>query len=118
MNSSTRTKAHEKLAAMGEKIACPDQWMDYSKLTLSDSYVSNVRSVLAYSFIHGPEGLDKIGRPVDRTAWFMSPQTVNAYYDPTRNEMVFPAAILEPPFFDPDADASLTGASAGLSPTK
>ena len=113
MSSSTRTRAHEKLAAMGEKIAYPDQWMDYSKLTLSDSYVSNVRSVLAYSFIHGPEGLDKIGRPVDRTAWFMSPQTVNAYYDPTRNEMVFPAAILEPPFFDPDADASLNYGGIG-----
>jgi putative endopeptidase len=113
MSTSTKEAARGKLAAMGEKIAYPDQWMDYSGLNLSDSYVNNVRSVSAYSFIHGQDGLDKIGRPVDRSIWFMSPQTVNAYYDPTRNEMVFPAAILQPPFFDPDADKTLNYATLG-----
>lgn len=98
---------------VGEKIAYPDQWMDYSGLNLSDSYVNNVRSVSAYSFIHGQNGLDKIGRPLDRNIWFASPQTVNAFYDPTRNEMVFPAAILQPPFFDPDADKTLNYATLG-----
>jgi putative endopeptidase len=70
--------------------------------------------VTAYSFIHGPAGLDKIGRPVDRNVWSLSPQSVNAYYDLTRNEMVFPAAFLQPPFFDPDADPSLNYGGIGF----
>jgi len=113
MSEPTKAAAHEKLAAMGEKIAYPDQWTDYSGLNLSDSYVENVRAAKAHSFIHGPEGLEKIGRPVDPDTWFMPPQTVNAYYDPTGNEMVFPAAILQPPFFDPDADPALNYAALG-----
>jgi len=113
MSEPTKAAAHEKLAAMGEKIAYPDQWTDYSGLNLSDSYVGNVRAAKAHSFIHGPEGLEKVGRPVDPGTWFMPPQTVNAYYDPTGNEMVFPAAILQPPFFDPDADPAFNYAALG-----
>jgi putative endopeptidase len=113
MGNETKAKAREKLAAMGEKIAYPDAWMDYSGLELSDSYAGNVRSASAYSFIHGPQGLDKIGGPVNPDNWFVAPQVVNAFYDPTKNEMVFPAAILQPPFFDPNADPSVNYGSIG-----
>jgi putative endopeptidase len=106
MTEPTKRAAREKLSTMRQKIAYPDQWEDFAGLNLSGSYVTNVRSAAAYSLIHGPSGLAKIGSPIDPTVWFMSPQTVNAYYDPTRNEMVSPAAILKPPFFDPDADAA------------
>lgn len=106
MSESTKKEAHEKLDAMGEKIAYPDRWMDYSGLNLSDSYISNVRNASAYNFLHGPGGLDKIGKTIDRSIWFISPQMVNAFYDLTRNEMIFPAGILQPPFFDVDNDAS------------
>ncbi|WP_342686147.1 M13 family metallopeptidase [Methanoculleus sp. UBA291] len=113
MGNFTKTAAHEKLAAMGEKIAYPDRWTDYSGLTLSDSYVENVRAAQAHSFIHGPNGLERIGGPVDRSLWSITPQTVNAFYDPTRNEMVFPAGVLQPPIFDPDADPALNYAALG-----
>jgi putative endopeptidase len=113
MGSGTKVKAKEKLAAMGQKIGYPDQWMDYSGLELSDSYLDNVRSASAYSFIHGPNGLDKIGQPVNPDTWFVAPQVVNAFYDPTKNEMVFPAAILQPPFFDPNADPVQNYATIG-----
>jgi len=113
MSEPTIAAAREKLAVMGEKIAYPDRWTDYSGLELSDSYVINVRAARAHSFIHGPEGLERIGGPVDRSTWFMSPQTVNAYYDQTRNEIVFPAAILQPPIFDPDADPTFNYAALG-----
>ncbi len=113
MSNSTKDAAREKLAAMGEKIAYPDRWTDYSGLNLSDSYIGNVRSARAFSFLHGPDGLARIGRPVDRSAWYIPPQTVNACYNPTRNEMLFPAGILQPPFFDPDADSALNYAALG-----
>ena len=106
MSDATKAAAREKLAAMGQKIAYPDTWMDYSGLALSDTYADNIRAVSAYNFVHGSYGIGQVGKPVDRTVWSMEPQTVNAYYDPTRNEMVFPAAILQKPFFDPDADAA------------
>ncbi|MDD1701372.1 MAG: M13 family metallopeptidase, partial [Methanoregula sp.] len=106
MSNATKAAAHEKLAAMGEKIAYPDTWEDYSGLNLSDSYYANARSVSAYDFIHGPYGLEKIGKTVDKTSWDVTPQTVNAFYNPSKNEIVFPAAILQKPFFDPDADAA------------
>ncbi|WP_292370077.1 M13 family metallopeptidase [Methanoregula sp. UBA64] len=106
MGNSTKAAAHEKLAAMRQKIGYPDTWMDYAGLNLSDSYVKNVRSVQAYNLIYGPSGLSRIGRPVDPNVWYMSPQTINAYYNPTTNEIVFPTAILQPPFFDPNADAA------------
>ena len=113
MSEPTKAAAREKLAAMGEKIAYPDRWTDYSGLNLSDSYVENVRAAKAHSFIHGPEGLEKVGGPVDPGTWFIPPQTVNAFYDPTRNEVVFPAAVLQPPLFDPDADPAFNYAALG-----
>lgn len=114
MSNTTKTAARGKLAAMGEKIAYPDRWQDYAGLNLSESYIGNARAVAAYNLVHGPSGLDKIGGPVDRTAWYMSPQTVNAYYNPTMNEIVFPAAILQFPFFDPDADPAVNYGGLGF----
>lgn len=113
MGNETKAQAREKLAAMGEKIGYPDRWTNYAGLELTGSYAGNVRSAQAYTFIHGPEGLDKIGQPVDPASWFIAPQVVNAFYDPTKNEMVFPAAILQRPFFDPDADTSQNYATIG-----
>lgn len=113
MSEPTKAAAHEKLAAMGEKIAYPDRWTDYSGLNLSGSYVGNIRAAKAHSLIHGPEGLERIGGPVDRGVWFIPPQTVNAFYDPTRNEIVFPAGILKPPIFDPDAESALNYGTLG-----
>lgn len=114
MSNATKAAAHTKLAAMGEKIAYPDTWMDYTGLELSDSYAGNVRSVSAYNFIHGPYGLDKVGKPVDVNAWEVSPQTVNAFYNPTKNEIIFPAAFLQPPAFDPDADPAVNYGALGF----
>jgi len=113
MSEPTKAAAREKLAAMGEKIAYPDQWTDYSGLNLPGSYIENVRAARAHSFIHGPEGLEKIGGPVDPSIWFIPPQTVNAFYDPGQNEMVFPAGILQSPIFDPDRDPALNYAALG-----
>ena len=84
MGTATKTKAREKLAAMGEKIAYPDRWIDYSGLELSDSYTGNVRSTSAYTFIHEPQGLDKIGGPVNPDNWFIAPQVVNAFSIPQK----------------------------------
>ena len=114
MSEPTIAAAREKLAVMGEKIAYPDRWTDCPGLDLSDSYVANVRATKSHSLIHGPEGFERIGGPVDRSTWFMPSQTVNAYYDRTRNGMVFPAVILQPPFFDPDADPGLQLCSARM----
>jgi putative endopeptidase len=114
MNTSTKKAAREKLAVMREKLGYPDTWRDYSGLVLSDSYIGNVRSAYAYDLIHGPSGLETIGKPVDRSVWYMPPQTVNAFYDPTLNEMIFPAAILQSPVFDPDADAAVNYGSLGF----
>jgi len=113
MDSSTRKAATVKLDSMEEKIGYPDAWEDYSGLNLTDSYVRNILRTNHYSLVHGPFGLEKIGKPVDRTTWLMSPQTVNAYYSPTRNEIVFPAAILQPPFFDPEANDSINYGGIG-----
>jgi putative endopeptidase len=113
MENSTRETAVEKLNAMDEKIGYPDNWIDYSNLNLSDSYVRNILETNHYKLIYGPMGLEKIGWPVDRTAWLMSPQTTNAYYSPGRNEIVFPAAMLQPPFFDPAENDSINYGGIG-----
>ncbi|HWQ67640.1 MAG TPA: M13 family metallopeptidase [Methanospirillum sp.] len=113
MEDTTKQAAKDKLDAMVEKIGYPDAWMDYSVLTLTDIYVDNVLEGSRYLIIHGPAGLDKIGKPVDRNTWLMSPQTVNAYYSRTLNEIVFPAAILQPPFFNPDLDDSINYGGIG-----
>ena len=101
MSDETKIKALEKLAAFTAKIGYPDKWRDWSGLSTGrDSYIANVLSAKEFNY---KWALGQIGKPVDKTKWDMSPQTVNAYYHPLRNELVFPAAILQPPFFDPDA---------------
>jgi putative endopeptidase len=102
MSPATRERALEKLARFTPKIGYPDEWKDYSTLEIrADDLIGNVRRAGEWSTDFE---FAKIGRPVDRNEWFMTPQTVNAYYHPRMNEIVFPAAILQPPFFDPEAD--------------
>ncbi len=102
MSDETRQRALEKLGRFTPKIGFPAVWRDYAALTVSTTdLVGNVRASSAVEF---DRELGKIGRPVDRDEWFMTPQTVNAYYNPGMNEIVFPAAILQAPFFDPDRD--------------
>ena len=102
MSQPTKEKALEKLAKFTPKIGYPDKWRDYSALVLDPlDLLGNMGRVAKFS---RDFELAKIGAPVDRTEWYMTPQTVNAYYNPGMNEIVFPAAILQPPFFDIDAD--------------
>ncbi|MCB1555340.1 MAG: peptidase [Xanthomonadales bacterium] len=111
MSEETKTKALEKWASFTPKIGYPDKWRDWSGLITSrDAYVSNL--IAANGFNYQFE-LSKIGKPVDKTEWGMSPQTVNAYYNPQQNEIVFPAAILQPPFFDPAADPAINYGGIG-----
>lgn len=116
MGPDTRSEALEKLARMHLKIGYPDMWRDYQGLEVdTGSYAGNIIRALAYEFRTGPAGLDRAGKPVDRTVWYMTPQTINAYYDPGMNEIVFPAAILQPPFFGTDAgDAANYGAIGAI----
>jgi putative endopeptidase len=102
MGPETKKKALEKWATFTPKIGYPDKWRDWAGLRTSrDSYIGNVLAANEFNY---QWNLGKIGKPVDRTEWGMSPQTVNAYYNPQQNEIVFPAAILQPPFFDAKAD--------------
>jgi putative endopeptidase len=102
LGEDTKAKALDKLARFTPKIGYPDRWRDYSALQADPAdLVGNVRAVCAFET---DRELGKIGRPVDRDEWFMTPQTVNAYYNPGMNEIVFPAAILQPPFFWMDGD--------------
>jgi len=111
MGEETRAKALAKLDAFTPKIGYPAHWRDYSALEVSaDDLLGNVRR--AYAFEQDRE-LAKIGKPIDRDEWFMTPQTVNAYYNPGMNEIVFPAAILQPPFFDADADDAVNYGGIG-----
>jgi putative endopeptidase len=101
MSPETKAKAMEKWASFTPKIGYPDKWRPWDGLATSrDSYIDNVLAANAFNY---QWQLGKIGKPVDKTEWGMSPQTVNAYYNPLQNEIVFPAAILQPPFFDPNA---------------
>jgi putative endopeptidase len=102
MSEATRRQALAKLNAFGKKIGYPDKWRDYSAYEVDRGpYVLNLLRGREFEF---NRDLNKIGKPVDRTEWGMTPPTVNAYYNPLRNEIVFPAGILQPPFFDPKAD--------------
>ena len=104
MSEETKTRALEKLQLFTPKIGYPKHWRDYSSLVVTpDDLIGNARRAAAFEL---ERELAKIGKPVDRDEWFMSPQTVNAYYNPGMNEIVFPAAILRAPFFDKDADAA------------
>ncbi|QHT55303.1 peptidase M13 [Cellulomonas sp. H30R-01] len=111
MGEETRAKALAKLEAFTPKIGYPVRWRDYSALEVSpDDLLGNVRRANAFE---QDRELDKIGKPLDRDEWFMTPQTVNAYYNPGMNEIVFPAAILQPPFFDADADDAVNYGGIG-----
>jgi len=112
MSDATKARALEKLSKFTPKIGYPDAWRDYSELELSDDdLVGNIQR--ARVFAHYRE-IDKLGKPLDRNEWFMSPQTVNAYYNPPMNEIVFPAAILQPPFFMLDAEGARNYGAIGL----
>jgi putative endopeptidase len=111
MSDTTKQKALEKWATFTPKIGYPDKWRDWSGLaTQRDSYVENVFAAQAFNY---QWELSKIGKPVDKTEWGMTPQTINAYYDPLQNEIVFPAAILQAPFFDAQADDALNYGAIG-----
>ena len=115
MSPVTREKALEKLSKFKVKIAYPDKWKDYSKLNLKlasngGTYYNNLEKISEWSYA---KNLDKIGKPVDKTEWGMSPQTVNAYYSSSNNEIVFPAAILQPPFFNFNADPAVNFGGIG-----
>jgi putative endopeptidase len=111
MSPETKVKALEKLGKFRPKIGYPDKWRDYSALqTTPDDLYGNVGRVVKFQRDHE---LSKIGKPVDRDEWFMAPQTVNAYYNPVMNEIVFPAAILQPPFFGLDHDDAVNYGGIG-----
>ncbi|GAA3713274.1 M13 family metallopeptidase [Terrabacter ginsenosidimutans] len=111
MGTDTRAQALDKLDAFTPKIGYPDVWRDYSAIEIDpDDLVGNVRRSTAFEV---DRNLAKIGRPIDRSEWFMLPQTVNAYYMPSMNEIVFPAAILQPPFFDLEADDAVNYGGIG-----
>ena len=111
MGPETKQAAIAKLDAFTPKIGYPDKWRDYSKYELrADSHAANVARGDAFEF---HRVIDKIGRPVDRTEWGMTPPTVNASYNASRNEIVFPAGILQPPFFDPKADDAVNYGAIG-----
>lgn len=111
MSPETKDLAKAKLATYAPKIGYPTKWRDYSALSISsDDVVGN--SLRARAFEYDRE-LAKLGKPLDRTEWGMTPQTVNAYYNPQLNEIVFPAAILQPPFFDPNADDAVNYGGIG-----
>ena len=111
MTEETRIKAREKLSKFTPKIGYPDVWKDYSTLEIiaGDNF-GNVRRAQEWAY---QQDLDKLGKPVDKNEWHMSPQTVNAYYSPTQNEIVFPAARLQPPFFQLNADDAINYGAVG-----
>ncbi|MEM9838166.1 MAG: M13-type metalloendopeptidase [Pseudomonadota bacterium] len=111
MSDATKEEAQRKLEAFYPKIGYPNKWTDYSALELSaDDPVGNIRAVRQFGF---DENWAQLGQPIDREDWGMTPQTVNAYYSSTRNEIVFPAAILQAPFFDPNADPAVNYGAIG-----
>ncbi len=112
MSDSTKKEAEAKLAKINVKIGYPDKWIDYSSLKVgTDSYYANKKSARQFAV---NRDIMKIGKPVDRSEWGMTPQTINAYYSPNMNEIVFPAAILQPPFFFMDADDAVNYGAIGM----
>jgi putative endopeptidase len=111
MSDETKAKAQEKQAAFTTKIGYPDKWREWNGLSTDrDSYIGNVLAAQEFNYKFD---IAKIGKPVDKTEWNMPPQMVNAYYNPFQNEIVFPAAILQPPFFDPDASDEMNYGGIG-----
>jgi putative endopeptidase len=112
MSAGTKKAAQKKLAAFGVKIGYPDRWRDYSALEISRA--SWFDNVIAANAFEARRNLGKLGKPIDRTEWGMTPPTVNAYYSPTMNEIVFPAGILQPPFFWADGDDAVNYGGIGV----
>jgi putative endopeptidase len=111
MSETTRQQALVKLQAYAEKIGYPDKWRDYSTLNITNGpFINNVIAVNVYE---NKRDLNRIGKPLDRSQWGMTPATVNAYYNPQMNEIVFPAGILQPPFFSPTADDAVNYGGMG-----
>lgn len=111
MSADTRKKALEKLSRFNTKLGYPDKWKDYSTLSIGrESYLENSMACNRWGFKFM---MNKLGKPVDKSEWGMLPHTVNAYYDPTLNEIVFPAAIMQPPFFYPEADDAVNYGAIG-----
>ena len=112
MSDETKKVAHGKLDAFYVKVGYPDTWTDYSALEIGDSYLNNILACNEWSI---KDNIEKhLNKPVDRNEWFMTPQTVNAYYNPTTNEICFPAGILQPPFFDMEADDAFNYGAIGV----
>lgn len=113
MSDSTKAKAHEKLDKFTVKVGYPDKWKDYSSLEVNPevSYYENLREASRW---YVADNMSKMGTPTDKTEWGMPPQMVNAYYNPTTNEICFPAAILQPPFFNPEADDAVNYGAIGV----
>lgn len=111
MSDETKKQALEKLSKFNTKIGYPDEWKDYSALSIKkDDLLGNIKRA---NMLNHQQDIDKLGGPIDRNEWFMSPQTVNAYYNPPMNEVVFPAAILQPPFFNMNADDAVNYGGIG-----
>jgi predicted metalloendopeptidase len=111
MSPATKKEAQAKLAKFMPKIGYPNKWKDYSALVVSrDDLAGNV---MRSRVVESNRELNKLGKPIDRDEWLMTPQTVNAYYNPELNEIVFPASILQPPFFDPKADDAINYGAIG-----
>ncbi len=112
IGTETKAEALAKLDKMNVKVGYPDKWRDYSALKISeDSYVTNMLQSGNFEFTYE---MNKVGKPVDRTEWSMTPQTVNAYYSPAQNEIVFPAGILQPPMFNLNADDAINYGAIGM----
>src|ERR1017187_1420292 len=112
MSAETKRQAQRRLAAFNVKIGYPDKWRDYSSLAISrGSYLGNVTNARVFET---KRNLAKLGKPIDRTEWGMTPPTVNAYYNSSMNEIVFPAGILQPPFFSEDADDAVNYGGIGV----
>ncbi|MCR5014676.1 MAG: M13 family metallopeptidase [Bacteroidales bacterium] len=112
MSEATKEKALHKLSCINVKVGYPDKWKDYSKYEVTpESYFKNVHNFISFE---NDFEMAKIGKPVDKDEWFMTPQTVNAYYSPEMNEIVFPAGILQPPFFNQDADDAVNYGGIGV----
>lgn len=111
MGEKTKQQAKDKLSKFSPKIGYPDKWKDYSMLTIDEQDLFG--NLMRASLVEETRNRQKLGQPVDRTEWYMTPQTVNAYYNPVFNEIVFPAAILQPPFFNLDADPAVNYGAIG-----
>lgn len=113
MSDSTKLQAKDKLAAITVKVGYPDVWEDYSE-AIVDKSLSLVENYINLTYFHSKKGMREVGNPVDKNKWYMTPQTVNAYYSPLSNEIVFPAGILQPPFFYAEGDDAVNYGAIGV----